>query len=101
MVLHSIVGVQSYFAFFPTKQQTGGQVQDLVLDLLKEKGSQKQVLQAYRESLEPKKVKTAILESRDLDENDSNLPAAQRCVFTSDLCIVVPSHIHTLHTYIL
>ena len=37
-------------------------MQDLVLDLLKEKQSQKQVLRSYRDSQEPKKVKNAVLD---------------------------------------
>ena len=38
-------------------------MQDVVLDLLKEKNSQTQVLCAYRESNEPEYVQQAVLES--------------------------------------
>ena len=40
-------------------------MQDLVLDLLKEKQSQKQVLRSYKDSQEPHKVKNAVMEGRD------------------------------------
>ena len=45
-------------------QESEDAVQDAVLDLLKEKRSQKQVLHAYRESNEPKNVQRAVLDSR-------------------------------------
>ena len=40
-------------------------MQDQILDHLKEKKSQDQVLSAYNRSLEPKKVKSAVLEGRE------------------------------------
>ena len=53
-------------------------MQDAVLDLLKERRSQKQVLLAYRESNEPKHVQQAVLESR-LDNMDhTDLPQQTR-----------------------
>ena len=57
-------------------QECEGQVQDAVLDLLKEKNSQKQVLNAYRESDEPKKVKNAVIQSK--DETDITPPPLYR-----------------------
>jgi len=52
-------------------QEVEGQVQDAVLDLLKEKSSQKQVLQAYKDSSEPQHVQQAVLESSQ-DQVDFN-----------------------------
>ena len=46
-------------------QEDAIQVQDLVLDLLKEKQSQKQVLRSYKDSQEPSKVKNAVMDGRE------------------------------------
>ena len=67
-------------------QEDAIQVQDLVLDLLKEKQSQKQVLRSYKDSQEPLKVKNAVMEGR--DDTDLNSPPAYRCVCVC-VCVCV------------
>jgi hypothetical protein len=57
-------------------QEDAIQVQDLVLDLLKEKQSQKQVLRSYKDSQEPLKVKNAVMDGR--DDTDASSPPAYR-----------------------
>ena len=51
-------------------------MQDAVLDLLNKKSSQKQVLQAYKDSSEPKHVQQAVYDSRQ-DQVDFNTTQQQ------------------------
>ena len=66
-----------FLAILPQENE-GKSRADAVLDLLKERKSQRRVLHAYRESSEPKKVQAAILEGR--DENDIAPPPMHRYV---------------------
>ena len=62
-------------------------MQDLVLDLLKEKQSQKQVLRSYKDSQEPLKVKNAVMDGR--DDTDAASPPAYRYVYIWCLCVCI------------
>ena len=74
-------------------------MQDQILDHLKEVKSQKQVLSAYTKSLEPRKVKSAVLEGRE-DTDNSPLPVyksvcgvrAYMCVHLSNLYSCLDKH---------